>query len=895
MKNIWETCEFSNEIKTGELEISKFAVELYSILDGTADKAYLDPEIFLDNTYVTDSVEIILRDSLLRLAKNQGRPTVLLDVSFGGGKTHSIVLLYHIFKNKDIGTKFIKENNIASKYDIEQVPDVNVIAIDCRHITKQTLWGEIADRLGKFDEFKKMDEERKPPKDISKIKSFFTKPTLLMLDELPHYLVKTKSEGLGFAEANLTFLTELVSAVNNTENTRLIITTTAEQKLLEDTSDKVKKIATLDVYDMGNSLKEAVSRGADPLVPVKEKDAYGVIRKRLVKKIDINERDKIIDTYYNYYHEKGLITETDYKEKMRNAYPFHPFFIETLYNRVGTIQDFNKTRGMFRLLGLVLYYIHQNKTPCTLVGPGDLQLDKQPIMDDLTSKVHKDFQELIQSDCIDKAQKLDKNKNEKIVEKIARTIYLYSLIGTAGQMSGIRLVELQLAIGRPGMDIGLIEKSLFDEIAKEFWFIKNKHGEFYFDKDPNINRIIDQYKKDVPKNELRQTIFKTVKCLIPSQTGIKPVIWSESELDENETMRIFVEDYENSSNDDNAINKISRILAEKPGGEIRTNQNTIVMLYADRNGIDSLKDRARTVSGIIAAEGDERIKLDRENVKMLKSRLETSKGDLNIICLQVYSKIAYPRGTEIRLDQISTMETKQDNLTEMVVERLKQQGKLLDPTKELSSDIIRFEDTIVITKILSSFKVDKSKHFILENQQIFDAVKDGIQSGMFGYAETLDKKDGKYSAIINKNISHLSWEGFLVQKELVQNKTENPIEVEGFGEIKKPEPQNSFKYKINIQNMKKNIVIFQQLSILGLNTTIQKIFEVTVKLGDTSIIITSNLEKQPNVTSLLKLLESKGYNGEGVLTISSNIDLQKDFKKMNMEFEVVETNQSSFD
>ncbi len=64
-------------------------------------------------------------------------------------------------------------------------------------------------------------------------------------------------------------------------------------------------------------------------------------------------------------------------------------------------------------------------------------------------------------------------------------------------MSGINLSELQLAVGRPGIDIGLIEKSLYEEIENEFWFIKNIHGEFYFDQEPNINRIIDQYKRNV--------------------------------------------------------------------------------------------------------------------------------------------------------------------------------------------------------------------------------------------------------------------------------------------------------------------------------------------------------------------------------------------------------------
>ena len=878
MKNVWETCKFSDEIINGDLGIAKFAVELHSILDGTADKNYLNPEIFLDNTYVTDAIEVVLINSLLRLSKNQGNASDLLDVGFGGGKTHSLVLLYHIFKNKELGTKFINKMDIPKKYGIKEIPDVNVVAIDCRQMKKKTLWGEIANRLGKYEEFKKLDEDRKPPEDISMIKSFFDKPTLLLLDEIPHYLVKTKSISMEFFNTTLLFLNELVSAINNVKYSKLILTSTADQKLLEDTADKVKKIATLDATGITDSLKGAVSRGTDPLVPVKEKDSYGVICKRLVKEIDEKERDKIVDAYFDYYIEKGLITEQNYKQKMKKAYPFHPFFIETLYKRVGTIQDFNKTRGMFRLLGLVLHYIYKNKIPCTLVGPGDLQLHEQPIMDDLTSKVNRPFQEVIQSDCIDKSQELDKGKNEKIVQRIARTIYLYSLIGAA-KINGIHLPELQLAVGRPGLDTGLIEKALYEEVENEFWFIKNLHGEFYFDQEPNINRIIAQYKKEVSSKELRDTIYETIKSLTPERTGVKPVIWSENELAENDTLRIFVRDYEDAIDDDTAINEMHRILTQKPGGEIREKQNTIVMLYPDKNGIDALKDKARGVSGIKRAEKDERIKLNKESEIKLKSRLSTAKGDLETVCIQVYSKVIYPKGAEPRLDQISTIETHQNNLTAMIIELLINKGKLLPPEKELSHEIIQVEKVTSITKILENFKIDKSKHFILENQQIFDAAGDGIKAGAFGYSEEApEQQDGKYVGKIEE-IVFPSWSGFLIPKELV------------VGAKLKPEPKveplipGNFRYKIHASDVEKILEVLSQLSILSIDAQLQKNLQATLEFKDTSISITSKLDNTDEMKSLLNTLKSRGYSGEGLLTISSDTDVSKDLKKWGDDFE----------
>ena len=878
MKNVWETCKFSDEIISGDLSIGKFAVELHSILDGTADKSYLNPEIFLDNTYVTDAIELVIINSLQRLAKNQGKAVDLLDVSFGGGKTHSLVLLYHIFKNKEIGTKFIKENGIAKNYGIDEIPDVDVVAIDCRQMKRQTLWGEIADRVGKWNDFEKLDKEKKSPTDISEIKSLFEKPTLLMLDEVPHYLVKAKQEGQTFLDATLLFINELVSAVNTVENSRLIVTTTADQKLLEDTSDKVKKIVTLDPFGVTDSLKESVARGANPLVPVKKKDAYGVIRKRLVKQIDEKERDRIVDEYFTYYNDKGLITEQDYKEKLKNSYPFHPFFIDTLYERVGTIQDFNKTRGMFRLLGLVLHYLNKNKIPCTLVGPGDLQLHEQPIMDELTSRVNRPFQEVIQSDCIDKACELDDKKSEKIVQKIARTIYLYSLIGST-KISGIHLTDLQLAVSNPGLDIGLIEKTLFDEVLEEFWFVKDQHGEFYFDQEPNINRIIDQYKREVSQKDLRDTIYKTIKSLTPSRTGIKLVYWSKNELDENDNLRIFIDDYDNPISDDDAIKKFQEILTQKPGGEIRDKQNTIVMLYPDLNGIDSLKDKAKTVSGIKNAEKDERIKLNKENETKLKGRLTSAQGDLQSVCIQVYSKIIYPRGPEPRLDQISSIETKQNNLTGMVIELLGNKGKLLSPEKALNYEIIKVDSLTSVTNVFENFKIDKSKHFILENQQIFNAIADGVLSGAFGYSfEKPEEQNGKFVGKIKESVS-VSWSGYLIPKELVVGaKVEEEV---------KPEPitPSEFTYKIRCEDVEKTIDSISQIGILVLEAELQTNLHTSLEFKDTSISISSKLSNREDIKSLLNTLKSKGFSGEGLLTISSDTDLSKDLKKWGTDFE----------
>ena len=304
------------------------------------------------------------------------------------------------------------------------------------------------------------------------------------------------------------------------------------------------------------------------------------------------------------------------------------------------------------------------------------------------------------------------------------------------------------------------------------------------------------------------------------------------------------------------------------------------MLYPDKNGIDALIDRARAVSGIKRAEKDERIKLNKENETKLKSRLTTASGELKTACIQVYSKVAYPKGAEPRLDQISTLtETKQNNLTAMIIELLNNKGKLLAPEKELSHEIIPVEKVTSITKILENFKIDKSKHFILEPQQIFNAAGDGVKAGAFGYSEEApEQQDGKYVGKIEEVVI-ASWSGFLIPKELVVGAKPKP------GPRVEPLIPSNFRYKIRASDVEKILEVLSQLSILSLDAQLQKNLHVTLEFKDTSISITSKLDDTEEMKSLLNILKSRGFSGKGLFTISSDTDVSKDLKNWEDDFE----------
>jgi len=144
------------------MDLSSFAVELHTFLRNEAPPVYQDPELFLKGTYLTGPVADILADTILRLnGKPSSSPVNSLATGFGAGKTHTLLLLYHIIQNPAIGITYIRKHNL--KIGNVTIPKTKVVAIDCRQLKRNTIWGEIADRLGQYAKFEKYDTDPSPP------------------------------------------------------------------------------------------------------------------------------------------------------------------------------------------------------------------------------------------------------------------------------------------------------------------------------------------------------------------------------------------------------------------------------------------------------------------------------------------------------------------------------------------------------------------------------------------------------------------------------------------------------------------------------------------------------------------------------------------------------------
>src|SRR5436309_6906851 len=84
------------DVASGRYQQAEFAADLWQVHLGEGTDEYRKPAEFFRRTYLTESLKRLLVGSVQRLSGSGGDPVVQLQTNFGGGKTHSMLALYHL-------------------------------------------------------------------------------------------------------------------------------------------------------------------------------------------------------------------------------------------------------------------------------------------------------------------------------------------------------------------------------------------------------------------------------------------------------------------------------------------------------------------------------------------------------------------------------------------------------------------------------------------------------------------------------------------------------------------------------------------------------------------------------------------------------------------------------
>ena len=434
-----KSCKPRKEVLQGDLDDAVFAADFGNLINRKAPRVYGNAKTFFQNTHPANQLCKVVETVFERLADaKESGATIRLSTGFGGSKTHTLMALWHLANNignPSLGTELLPAAGRPEKVTVVGV-DASKAGVPVFATHKSTevhsFHGEILFQIGGMKALKSLgnadDPEARPNE--SQITSVFPEgPVLILLDELVIYMAGLSERGQGNL---LGFLNLLAAVVNERPQTVLIVTDPAGQVAYAPQAAQLG--ATLE--HAAAKLDEVFGRKLTDFDPIGNEGARVIVR-RLFEKVNPTATQKASATYHALYqrvHEEqpGLLpasaASTDYAQRIVECYPFHPRLLTTAQDRLGALQDFQKSRGILRLFARILRDFWEEGQDMELISAGEINWSSARIRADLLSRLNKDpFAAAISADIEKHAGGLDGGTSRGVHQRVASALLLESL------------------------------------------------------------------------------------------------------------------------------------------------------------------------------------------------------------------------------------------------------------------------------------------------------------------------------------------------------------------------------------------------------------------------------------------------------------------------------------
>lgn len=535
MRSIFEANRPRADVLSGELRDEMFAASLEEVISGRGEMVYRDPTTFFANTFPTAGLKSLLTQALGRVAGRLADPIIRLETAFGGGKTHSLIALYHLARgHRPIGVESHVDPALIPTEPI-RVAAVVGNALDpsegMRHpdATTFTLWGELAYRLGAYQEVVRSDQDRIAPGAGTLAKVFEGAPVIVMLDEMARYLEVASGVKVGdstLADQTVAFLMALLEYAASADRVVVVYTLAGSADAFSEQTEKLlEKIQALKDAEAVSSRHEHV------ISPTGENEISAIVRHRLFERVSLDDASHTA----RFYH-RAIVDQIErdarlpahaggagYAQDIEDSYPFHPELLTGLNEKVSTIPNFQKTRGALRLLSRVVRQLWEKRPADTfLIHPHHVDLSSDHIANDLTSRLGRAvFKQVIEADIVNpmagaKAHAalvddaLISSGKPAYATRIATTVFLHSL--TQGVAAGISPAQANLAAFTPGDDLGLAERQTEALLERAFYFHADA-TRYRFSTEPSLVAVINQEKQLVGRAAAKTELDRRIRTI----------------------------------------------------------------------------------------------------------------------------------------------------------------------------------------------------------------------------------------------------------------------------------------------------------------------------------------------------------------------------------------------
>ncbi len=726
------------DVASGRYQQAEFAADLWQVYLGEGTDEYRHPVEFFRRTYLTESLKRLLAGAVARLSGAGGDPVVQLQTNFGGGKTHSMLALFHLFSGQPVTElpgiePVLKAAGIASLPRVRRVVLVGNRLSPGNPVTKpdgtavRTLWGELAWQLGQaaggMKEAKKAyariaadDERATSPGD--RLRELFNDygPCLILIDEWVAYARQLHDAAdlpAGTFETQFTFAQALTESARAARNCLVVISLPASEgpgsphAQAEDV-----EVGGLRGREALDRLRNVVGRVESSWRPATAEESFEIVRRRLFEPFTDPEqfktRDVVARAFADLYRTQREefppeCREADYEGRLKAAYPIHPEVFDRLYTDWSTLLKFQRTRGVLRLMAAVIHSLWERGDKSPLILPSTIPIDDPRVQFELTRYLSENWVPVIEKD-VDGPASLPARLDAEVpnlgrysaCRRVARTIYLGSAPVTTAAHRGLEDRRVKLGCVMPGEPPAVFGDAL-RRLAGAATYLYQDGTRYWYSTQPTVTKLAedraDQLKREPDKvaREIERRLRQEVR-----QPGdfskVHPVPQSSAEVPDDMDARLVVLGIATAHAKDDpasaALATAKDILASR-GSSTRLYRNALVFLAADRTRLQDLEDAVRRYlawDSIVSER--EALNLDPQQVRQAEEQRRAADGAVAARLPEAYQWLLVP----VQVDPASG---RPDPNAEISWQAIRLQGT--EPLAVRASKKLRNEELLVVS------------------------------------------------------------------------------------------------------------------------------------------------------------------------------------------------------
>lgn len=772
------------DVASGKYQQAEFAADLWQVYQNEGSDEYKHPTEFFRRTFLTAGLSQLLKGTLLRLAGQGGDPVVELQTNFGGGKTHSMLALYHLFSGtpaadlpgvedlvQDTGAEIPKQVRRAvivgtkiSPGKPHTKPDGTVV---------RTLWGEIAWQLdGKtgFEFVREDDEKGTNPGDALKDLFNAYAPCLILVDEWVAY-ARQLHEGsdlpAGTFDTQFTFAQTLSESAKAAKQTALVVSIpSSDNEIGGDWGQQAL-----------SRLKNAIGRVESSWRPASSDEGFEIVRRRLFQPLSNEQavaRDAVARTFVDLYgsqHQEfpSESREAAYERRMKMAYPIHPELFDRLYNDWSTLDKFQRTRGVLRLMASVIHALWERQDSNLLIMPATVPMDDPRVQFELTRYMEDQWAPVIDGD-VDGPHSLPleldrENPNlgrYSACRRVARTIYMGSAPVQKAANRGIDERRVKLGCVQPGESVATFGDAL-RRLTDKAMYLYVDGNRYWYSTQPTVTRLAEDRATQLHEHDVIDEVVKRLRREAGYRGEFSKVhacVASGDVPDDREARLVILgpEHPHTKNQEDSAGRQEAQAILDMRGSSPRNYRNSLVFLAADST---RLKELTHAVRQFLAWSSiwDEREQLNLDNFQTKQAETKRRNADETVKARvpESYQWLLVPSQPDPKAppEWIEMRQQGQETLANRASKKLANEELLLT---QLGGTRLRLEldrvplwrgDHVGVKQLIDDFATYLYLPRLQSPDVLVTAIRDGLsrltwKSDSFAYAEAWDDKAKRY-------------------------------------------------------------------------------------------------------------------------------------------------------